>query len=217
MPNQEDYLDRVWIKVINLDPKGSWVEDCRRDSGDPIFEGLDVALDRIATGKISFEHLGRVFRWVRYEACRGAFQALEKPGLKFGKVRGLHRQLEKSRSRSSQSKLPEGRFTRALWQVIAPAQEGTWLAHMNGGLGRDQPFGDVPPSIDYLLKRKVSVEDLKALARWHRYDAILNTLQLMDEEGFERASQIPGLHEIMLGLEPSGKEARAGSWPFLRG
>jgi hypothetical protein len=80
----------------------------------------------------------------------------------------------------------------------------------------DEAFGDVPPSIQQLLKQQIKASDLDLVARWHRYDAILNLLQMMEEEGFKRITEIPGLHEILLGLEPSGKEARAGSWPFLR-
>src|SRR6476660_9191317 len=89
MPNQEDYLDRVWIKVINLDPNGTWVEECLSQSKDVAFEGVGAALQRVTFRKSSFENLGRLFRFVRYGACSAAFRALEGPGLKLGKVRGL--------------------------------------------------------------------------------------------------------------------------------
>src|SRR3954447_7307585 len=84
MPNQEDYLDRVWIKVINIDPNGSWVEDCLADRAEPVFEGLESALARILASKASLVDLGRLFRWVRYDACCAAFRALEEPGLRLG-------------------------------------------------------------------------------------------------------------------------------------
>jgi hypothetical protein len=89
------------------------------------------------------------------------------------------------------------------------------LKNLQDSIGPDAPFGDVPPAIKSLLKKKITPADLSEVGRWHRYDAIFELLRLMDEEGFQRASEIPGLHEILLGLEPSGKEARAGSWPFL--
>ena len=86
MPNQEDYLDRVWIKVINLDPNGSWIEECMSQTQDVAFEGVGEALKRIVLYKPSFERLGRLFRFVRYGACSAAFRALEGPGLKRGRV-----------------------------------------------------------------------------------------------------------------------------------
>lgn len=216
MPNQEDYLDRVWIKVINLDPKGSWLGECMVDCNEPAFGGLESALHRVFGTKVSLEDLGRVFRWVRYEASHAAFEALEDPGLRFGKVRDLHRQLARSKQPSARSKQPEGLFIQALWNVISPAEQDKWMLRVKKDLPARGPFGDVPPSLDQLLKRKIAASDLEAIARWHRYDAMVKLLQLMEQEGFERVSEIPGLHEILLGLEPSGKEARAGSWPFLR-
>src|SRR6476661_5354578 len=115
MANQEDYLDRVWIKVINLDPKGSWVGECMVECNERAFEGLDPALHRIVGPKESLEHLGRVFRWVRYEACHEAFQALEDPGLRFGKLGGLHRQVVGSKKPAARAKQTEGLFIQALW------------------------------------------------------------------------------------------------------
>src|ERR1051325_10678265 len=98
MPNQEDYLDRVWIKVINLDPAGSWVEKCLEQSRNPPFLEAGAALRRILLFKPSLEHLGRLYRLARYEASAAALRALEHPGLRRGKVRGLHRQLEAAKS-----------------------------------------------------------------------------------------------------------------------
>jgi hypothetical protein len=216
MPNQEDYLDRVWIKVINLDPNGGWVEECLSQSRNPAFEGVGEALRRIVFRKPSFEHLGGVFRFVRYWACSAAFRALEGPGLKLGKVRGLHEQLAASRDTKARKGLSEGTYIKALWEIIAPTGRGTSIINFVKDIEPDAAFGDVPASVQLLLKQQIKGPDLDLVARWHRYDAILNLLQLMEEEGFQRITEIPGLHEILLGLEPSGKEARAGSWPFLR-
>jgi hypothetical protein len=157
-----------------------------------------------------------VFRWIRYEACHGAFQALEEPGLRVGKLRGLHRQLARSKHVAARSKQPEGWFIQALWKIISPADNEKSLQRVRRSISARGPFDDVPPSLDRLLKLGIARSDLEIIAQWHRYDAIIKLLQLMEQEGFERASEIPGLHEILLGLEPSGKEARAGSWPFLR-
>ena len=216
MPNQEDYLDRVWIKVINLDPNGAWVEECLSQSREAAFECVSGALQRIILRKPSFENLGRLFRFVRYGACSAAFRALEGPGLKLGKVRGLHQQLAASRDPKVRRSLSESRYITALWEIIAPVEREGAIAVTIKNLEPDAAFGDVPKSAQQLLKQQIKAGDLDLVARWHRYDAILNLLQLMEEEGFKRITEIPGLHEILLGLEPSGKEGRAGSWPFLR-
>jgi hypothetical protein len=41
-------------------------------------------------------------------------------------------------------------------------------------------------------------------------------LRLLEEEGFREAAEIPGIHEILLGLDPSGKEGKPGSWPLFK-
>jgi hypothetical protein len=214
MANQEDYLDKVWIKVINLDPNGSWIEECISQSSGP-FSSSGPALFRILASKPSPQDLGRVYRFVRYHACSLGLRSLERPGLKTGKLRGLHRELHASKASKSKSLLSEVTFIKALWQVIHPEDQGAWIED----LPRSMPggaFGDVPAALKRLLKKKITARDLGAVAPWHRYDALFDTFRLMEEEGFRKASEIPGLHEILLGLEPSGKEARRGSWPFLR-
>jgi len=216
MPNQEDYLDRVWIKVINLDPNGAWIQECLEQSAEAGFRDLGPALERIISLKPSREDLGRLYRFVRYQACSAGFRALEKPGLKQGKVRGLHRQLAASKQAKGGKNLPEPGFLGSLWTIIDADDHGAWMKMLGRTMPLDGAFGDVPPALGRLLKKKIKEADLEAVARWHRYDAIYQLLRLMDEEGFQRAAEIPGLHEILLGLEPSGKEARAGSWPFLR-
>jgi hypothetical protein len=130
MPNQEDYLDRVWIKVINLDPNGSWVEECLIQSRNGAFEGVPEALERMVFRKPSFERLGRVFRLVRYTACSQAFRALEGPGLKLGKVRGLHDQLGASLDRKARKGLAEGAYITALWEIIIPEGRGTSVINL---------------------------------------------------------------------------------------
>jgi hypothetical protein len=216
MPNQEDYLDRVWIKVINPDPNGSWIEKRLDQAPIPQFAEVRPALDRILLRKPSFEDLGRLYRFARYEASSAALQALEHPGLKRGKVRGLHLQLESAKSFKPAKAVSEPDFIGSLWKIIAPEADGTWIKNVAKNLRSNDAFGDVPPSIKQLLDRKISPIDLEQVAVWHRYDAIFELFRLMDEEGFNNVTEIPGLHEILLGLEPSGKEARAGSWPFLR-
>lgn len=215
MPNQEDYLDRVWIRVINLDPNGKWTGKCVAQSDEPAFKGLRLALERILSHKPSFEQLGRLYRLVRYETCMAAFRALEDPGLAHGKIQGLYRQFTVGTDPKARKNLSEPLFIAALWEIVSPRDRESWMKNLAKVIPPAAAFGDVPPSLQYLLKLGINATDLDRVAIWHRYDAIHTVLFLMEDQGFDRSSQLPGLHEILLGLEPSGKEARAGSWPFL--
>ena len=190
MPNQEDYLDRVWIKVINLDPNGSWIEECMSQTQDVAFEGVGEALKRIVLYKPSFERLGRLFRFVRYGACSAAFRALEGPGLKRGRVGGLCQQLAASKDPKARKKLSERPYMVALWKIITP-DAATSLTNLVKSLSPDAAFGDVPASLHQLVKQKVKAADLDVVARWHRYDAIYNLLHLMEEEGFQKVTARP--------------------------
>src|SRR3954463_2552151 len=140
MPNQEDYLDRVWIKVINLDPNGSWVDECLDQSRNGVFEGVPDALHRIVLRKPSFERLGRIFRLVRYTACSEAFRAFEGPGLKLGKVRGLHDQLAASLDRKTRRALSEGAYITALWEIIVPTARGTAVTNLVKNIAPQDAF-----------------------------------------------------------------------------
>jgi WD40 repeat protein len=76
----------------------------------------------------------------------------------------------------------------------------------------DGPFPDVGAAVERLLDAGAAVEDLCCLARHERYGACFETLYKIEELGVE-GEDLCGLHETILGAEPSGLEARPGSWP----
>ncbi len=50
MPSNEDYLDRLWTEVVNIDPEGKWiergVETCRKLKKGP-YARCAAALERL--------------------------------------------------------------------------------------------------------------------------------------------------------------------------
>ncbi len=219
MANQEDCLDKVWIKVINLDPKGSWIEQCLEETGGTTegpFAQVAPALRRVLARKPSRLDLGRVARFERYEAVYKTLDALDHPGLTKGKIKGLHRQLEASARSGRKARLAESQFIQSLWGIINPNDDGAALQSLLKSIAPDRAFGDVRPALDRLLKKLIKRRDLGVAFAWHRYQAAYHTLRLIEEEGFQNVDEIPGIHEILLGLDPSGKEGKPGSWPFFK-
>ena len=220
MANQEDCLDKVWIKVINVDPKGSWIEQCLEETSaakEGPFTRVAPALQRILAQKPSRLDLGRVVRFERYEAVYQTLDALDHPGLAKGKLKGLHRQLELSAQPGARkARLSEPDFIQSLWGIINLNDDGAALQSLLESIAPDGPFGDVPPALERLLKKSIKRRDLGVAFAWHRYESADNTLRLLEEEGFENVTEIPGIHEILLGLDPSGKEGKPGSWPFFK-
>ena len=217
MANQEDCLDKVWIKVINIDPKGSWIEQCLEETSaekEGPFARVAPALRQILAQKPSRLDLGRVVRFERYEAVYQTLDALDHPGLTKGKLKGLHRQLETSAHPGGRkTRLSEPDFIQSLWDII---NDGVALQSLLESIVPDGAFGDVPPAFERLLKKSIKRRDLGVAFSWHRYEAANDTLRLLEEEGFENVTEIPGIHEILLGLDPSGKEGKPGSWPFFK-
>jgi hypothetical protein len=219
MANQEDCLDRVWIKVINVDPKGSWIEECLEKTDGTRkgpFAQVAAALRCILAQKPSRLDLGQIARFERYEAVYKTLDALDHPGLAKGKIKGLHRQLEASAQAGRKARLSESEFIHCVRGFINPADDGTSLQSLLQSIAPDAAFGDVPSALGRLLNKSIKLGDLGTMLSWHRYEAAYHSLRLLEEEGFREAAEIPGIHEILLGLDPSGKEGKPGSWPLFK-
>lgn len=83
MPTHEDFLDRLWREVVNIDPEGKWIaraiETCR-----PVKKGAYArsasALERLAAIGTA-KDLGRISRESRYSACFDLLCSLNDSGL----------------------------------------------------------------------------------------------------------------------------------------
>jgi hypothetical protein len=160
--------------------------------------------------------LGQIARFERYEAVYKTLDALDHPGLAKGKIKGLHRQLEASAQAGRKARLSESEFIHCVRGFINPADDGTSLQSLLQSIAPDAAFGDVPSALGRLLNKSIKLGDLGTMLSWHRYEAAYHSLRLLEEEGFREAAEIPGIHEILLGLDPSGKEGKPGSWPLFK-
>ena len=206
-----DLLDRLWLEVINLNHSGANGWQARLATAAAKKERLAVSavssLKKIPAKK--FEPLTRLGRFLRYESCFGTLFALSDPGV--GKTAGLAGKLAAQQNGGAKSA-----FFKYLWESISPEDDGEWLGDLAKGKAGDEPFGDTGPAVAALLKDGAAQADLGLFCAWHRYDACLETLRLLEESGMTKGEEADGLYESLLSADPSGLEGRPGSWPVTK-
>lgn len=74
----------------------------------------------------------------------------------------------------------------------------------------DDPFSDIGPAIERALASGVSRKDLCLISRGVAYEAVFGTLYALGDPGVDD-DDVFGLHESLLGADPSGMEGRPGS------
>ena len=74
----------------------------------------------------------------------------------------------------------------------------------------NDPFADAGPAIERALAAGVSARDLCLIRRDAAYEAVFGTLYALGDPGVDD-DDVFGLHEILLGADPSGMEGRPGS------
>lgn len=215
MATQGDVIDRLWLEVINLDARGGWMADCRKLKGKErdLFGASSQALEGLTSKGVEAIDLGRVGRFIRYEAVFGTLYALEDPGPKKGKLAGLHKILAGSDPKKRETWKPEQSLLEAFWEMIAPDDDGEWLRDLTKQKG-DRPFDDTGEAVKRLLAQGAQLKDVALVGVWHRYRACAAALEMLEAGGFVEAEEIEGFHELLLGADPSGKEGRPGSWPL---
>lgn len=209
MATPGDFLEQLWTEVINLDPTGHWLVDLARGRALPshLIPNAQEAARRVLASGASRLDLGRVARWLRYEKCSGTLYALEDPGLKKNKLSGLHEAfagIQNARRRETE-------FLESLWDEIR-AVESLSVDWAPSNMKPDDSFGDVVDAASRLLGSGADRKDLAVLAAWHLYDSCFQTLRLASEH-YGEVDEILGLFGQVLGAEPTGNEARPGSWP----
>ncbi len=211
-----DILDLLWTHVVNPVPGGAWLDDALKNSTsapEPLKTALP-AIQRLLATKASREDLGRVARMERYERCFGLLYELDDPGLKSGQLTGLREQLLKPPARGGKEK----KFMAVVWEGIGDADDDgeRWAKTSPKATAKDEPFGDVDAAVARLLQAGAQPRDLELFTRWQRFDATVAALQVFERAGITESEELLGLHESILGAEPSGKEARPGSWPVAK-
>lgn len=210
-----DLLDNIWSKAINVDSDGTWMEQ-EFDGGVELqkyYAECGPALKRLRQLGRPVD-LGHVSRLVRYEACFGLLHSFNDPGFPSGVPIQPDALIQAAFSRKKGRGKME-RFLSSLREILAVEDDGVWLAQLAKKETDKSPFGDVGNAIARLIRHGVSMDDLGQLAIWSRYRACIDTLRLLHGEDFE-LNEIDGLHESLLGSDPSGLEGRPGSWPLKK-
>src|SRR6185436_5403722 len=109
-----DILDLAWSQVINPDPSGAWLAAALKTARPP--EPLQAALTslrRLSQRGLSRQDVGRVARRERYETVFGVLYALDDPGVRSGKLKGLSKLVARADTDGQESE-----FISALWEHI---------------------------------------------------------------------------------------------------
>jgi len=107
-------------------------------------------------------------------------------------------------------------FSERAWDEIINADAaGSWIDATIASAKKtpDEPFADVGPVLESILKKGVTRDELFRVARMIRYETVFETVQLAAEEELD-GDQLEGVHEELLTSDPSGKDGRPGSWPL---
>ncbi|MFN0018546.1 MAG: WD40 repeat domain-containing protein [Pirellulaceae bacterium] len=217
MPTNDDYLDRLWNEVVNIDPEGKWIERgievCRPLKKGP-YSKCAAALERLRALN-AVEDLGRVSRESRFTACFDLLCSIEDPGLSTRKLPQVYKLLNEFLLGKVSPPKSVAEFWKSRMEVMLdPKDDGKWLVELTKPNRSKGEFGDVGPAVKRLRKAGATFGDLGCLTAWSRYEASLQALQLLAESGLLEEESLDGLHEVFLDAEPSGTEAGPKSWPL---
>lgn len=106
-------------------------------------------------------------------------------------------------------------FLTQVWNdVINAPMSGKWIDASIAAAERqpNAPFADVGPAMTRLLDSGANRRDLSLLVRAARYEAVFQTLYMLDDPGVDN-DDVMMMHEELLTCDPSGKDGRPGSAP----
>jgi hypothetical protein len=102
-------------------------------------------------------------------------------------------------------------FLETIWrEQIDAFLPGRWIDNSIRTSEKDPraPFADVGAALKRLLASGAKREDLARVARFAAYEAVFGTLSALDDPDVEDVESLAGLHESLLGADPSGCEGR---------
>ena len=218
MPTDEDFLDRVWEELINIDANGEWLKKAIRDSQlvtcDPMLTCYP-ALERLSRSGL-IEQLSRVSRRERYEACFGVLCTLEQWGFPEGGITALSKMIEELVEEPSKPPRHSESIKGFLHVTLSPIDEGEWAVSESKAALDGGPFGDAAWAVRSLVHYNVQPSDLGRLAAWSRLDACRGIVRLLDECEMNSTDRFEGMSDVLLSADPSGTDASPSSWPWSK-
>ncbi len=109
-------------------------------------------------------------------------------------------------------------FLDLVWEDINRPMQEHWIENVIRTLDRDPkgPFTEVGSALKRLLALGASRRDLSLIYRLACYEEAFALLYQLDDPGIDD-NEVEGLHDSLLGADPSGQEGRPGSAPPLKG
>jgi hypothetical protein len=123
--------------------------------------------------------------------------------------------------------LPLFSFCKSLWQVVKDEKDATWIEREIATSTRfpNDPGAQIGPALAEMKAKGVSTKAIIDLARVLQYEALYHACSILDHsrkedvpthhwrlyvEDENRAPQRPlhGVHEVLLSLDPTGREMR---------
>jgi hypothetical protein len=103
---------------------------------------------------------------------------------------------------------------KTLWEGINSYMAERWIDFeiRRCETSPNEPFADTGAALERLLAVGASRRDLCLLCRHAAYDSTFQTLIEADLSGLT-SEELGGIHESLLGSDPSGMEGRPGSAP----
>jgi len=104
-------------------------------------------------------------------------------------------------------------FLAQVWKdVINAPMRGTWIENVVCASRQrpNEPFADLGPVLERLLKLGATPRDLSLIARFAKYEAVFSVLYMLGDPGVD-ADDNQMLHEELLTADPSGLDGRPGS------
>ena len=211
MANTSDYLELLWVEVIDIRLKNNWIEKCLKEDftavGNLLGE-VKSALQRVLVTSSLHRDLELVCAFVRYEASFGVLAALDDPGLGKAKIAGLQKDFLAWHSGKRKPKTKKEEFFQSLWDSESFLDDdGEWLRNVEEQNVSMEPFGGVFPALKRLLEKEAELKDLGCFLGWNRYQACSTSLYLLEKSGFKNGDEPVGLHEMLLTSFPQEERA----------
>lgn len=105
------------------------------------------------------------------------------------------------------------KFLESIWhELIDPWLTEHWIDNCLRNIEQGKassPFGEVDMIVKRLLECGASREELSRLARFAAYETAFGFVCMIEDHRVPRRS-VEGLHEGLLGADPSGRDGRPG-------
>ena len=96
---------------------------------------------------------------------------------------------------------PEEDFVRGVWMTVPSEDDTAWIKRVAALPRTDQPLGDYGALVKRMLECGISEYEIARFAKIVGYETAFGITYLLEDP-------LAGAHELMLSMDPSGREMR---------